>query len=327
MARNAQILVQNSDGEIYDFSGLIAQINWGGRKGAPARSLEVTFIDDDSYNRARSHIDVEKGSQVLFYWKEEELFRGLFMSQEQSDSKTMSLKAYDRGIYLSNNDDTFCYSYKTASHIFADCCKRFNIQTGDIVNTEYEIPELVKPDTTLWDVIADALSITYKETRKRYYPLCRGEAIHLIERRMNVSPWVIQLGKTLKNYSYSKSIEGLRTRIILKTRDGDILQEAENAELEQRFGTFQKIQRNNDEMNEGELYRFVNSVLAENNESTQSLDITATGLPDVISGTGIVASISSLDISKAYYVDQDSHTFEGNSHFMSLQLVPARDII
>ena len=55
------------------------------------------------------------------------LFRGMIMKQSHSNKKTMSITAYDNGIYLSNNKDTFNYKNITAAEVFKDCCKRFGL--------------------------------------------------------------------------------------------------------------------------------------------------------------------------------------------------------
>ena len=55
-------------------SGLVSKIRWRGRRGAPARALEVSFIDDDGYRRARAELDVEQGHSVIFCWRGVELF-------------------------------------------------------------------------------------------------------------------------------------------------------------------------------------------------------------------------------------------------------------
>ncbi|MDR1753321.1 MAG: hypothetical protein LBR74_00215, partial [Eubacterium sp.] len=79
-------------------SDLVSKITWSGRKGASARTLQVEFIDDNGYLHERTGINVEQGHQCIFKYKDVELFRGMFMTQAQSQNKTMSVKAYDCSI-------------------------------------------------------------------------------------------------------------------------------------------------------------------------------------------------------------------------------------
>lgn len=309
----------------FDMTELVSSVRWTGRKGSAARSLSVTFIDDDGYGHDRTGIDVEEGHQCIFYWKGQELFRGLFMRQEQSRKKTMTVVAYDNGIYLANNKDTFNYTNKTASFIFKDCCARFDIPVGAVADTKYVIPELPKPKTTAWDVICDALSLTYKAAGIRYYPACRSESMTLIERRENVLQWVIETGVNLEDYTRTKSIESVKTRIKLLSKEGKVLAEATDADLEKKVGVFQDVVQINDEMTTAQLTELVNTTLAENNKPARALSVTALGLPDVITGIGVFIQIKELDIAKTYYVEEDSHVFDGNYHGMTLKLVLAAD--
>ena len=319
-------LIVVKDGGAFDMSGLVSRAKWQGRKGASARTLEIDFIDDDGYRHDRAWIDVEQGHQCIFHWKNEELFRGMFMLQEQSNEKTMTAKAYDNGVYLANNKDTFNYTDKKASEIFADCCLRFGIPQGQVADTRYRIPELPKPKTTAWDVIADALGLTFKATGVRYYPMSKGGRLSLIERRENILQWVIETGVNLEEYGQSKSIEKVKTRIRLLSKEGRVIASASDPALEKKLGVFQDIVPVMDEMNAGQLKELVNSTLAENNKATQMLSVSARGASEVVTGIGVFVAIRPLGISKTYYVEEDTHIFEGRDHSMSLKLSPANDI-
>ena len=324
MITHAKILVVKQ-GATFDMSHLVSRIRWRGRKGASSRTLEITFIDDDGYKRDRTGLNVEEGHSVIFFWKGEELFRGMFITQDQSRRKLLTAKAYDVGIRLANNKDTFCYTNKTATEIFIDVCGRFGIPTGEVADTGYTIPELPKPKTTGWDVICDALALTYKATGVRYYPTAQGERMSLLERRRNILQWVVETGVNLEDYTLTKSIERVRTRIVLLSGEGEVLAQAQNSGLEEKLGIFQEVLRIDDEMNEGQLEQLVNATLAENNAATQNLSIQALGQTDVIAGRGVFVAINPLDVSKSFYVERDSHTFDRRYHSMTLDLTPATD--
>lgn len=68
------IIIKGEQG--YDVTQLVETIKWKGRKGSAARSINVTLVDDDGYQHARSEIDIEKGHQCLFSYNGKELFRG-----------------------------------------------------------------------------------------------------------------------------------------------------------------------------------------------------------------------------------------------------------
>ena len=325
MIKHATVLLVKR-GVPEDVSLLVSRIRWRGRKGASARSLEIAMLDDDGYRRGRTGLNVEEGHSVIFYWKGKELFRGMFATQGQSRKKLLTAKAYDIGIRLANNRDTFCYTNKTATDIFLDVCGRFGIPAKEAAGTGYVIPELPKPKATGWDVVMDALALTYKATGVRYYPAAFGDAMSLLERRRNILQWVVETGVNLSEYSYTKSTERVRTRLALLSSGGKVLARAQNEALEAKIGIFQDVGRVDGGMNAGQLDQLVNASLAENNQATQTLSLdNVLGQADVISGRGVFVAIKPLGISRAFYVDTDSHMFDRRHHSMSLGLTPAFD--
>ena len=309
----------------YDMSELVIEIKWKGRKGSSSRSLDVTLIDDDGYKHARSKINVEKGHQCIFKYNGTELFRGIIMSQKQSNKKQMNITAYDNGIYLANNKDTFTYENKTASDIFKDCCKRFGLPMGKVADCKYKIPELTKSNTTAFDAIADALSLDFKNTNTRHYVMSEKGKLKLLTRRENIVQWVIETGQNIKSYSYTKSIENIKTRIKLVSKEDTVLAKETNKELEKKIGIFQDINKPEEGLKKAQLTKLAKTLLEEESTPERTLQIEAIGIPEVISGVGVRIIIKALDLSRTFYVDEDTHTFSDRSHKMSLKLNYAND--
>jgi hypothetical protein len=310
----------------YDISQLVETVKWKGRKGTASRSITVTLIDDDGYKHARSEIDVEEGHQCIFSYKGEELFRGIIMSQSQSNKKRMQFTAYDNGIYLSNNKDTFCYENKTASDVFSDCCTRFGLPVGEVAKCSYKIPELTKSKTTAWDAIADALSLDFDATGIRHFVSSSKGKLSLLTRRENILQWVIEVGQNLSTYTYSRSIEKIKTRVKMVSKEGTTIAEKSKAELEQKIGIFQEVDKPDESLTTAQVNDLINSILDEKSTPERTLSVDAVGIPEVISGIGVFIVIPELGLSRTFYVDEDTHTFKDNSHTMQLKLNYASDI-
>lgn len=318
------IIIQGS--KSYDVTQLVEKIVWKGRAGSSSRTLTVTLVDDSGYKHARSNIDVEEGHQCYFTYDGTELFRGIIMSQTQTQKKKLKFTAYDNGIYLANNKDTFTYENKTATEIFKDVCTRFGLPTDEVASCTYKIPELTKSKTTAFDAIADALSLDYDATGIKHYVSSDKGKISLKIRRQNILQWVIEVGQNLITYSYTKSIEDVKTRVKMVSSEGTTLAEAANETLEAKIGVMQDIQTPDESLTTAQINALIKTVLAEENETSKTMDIEAVGLPDVISGIGVYIIIPDLDISNTFYVDSDTHTFEDNKHTMSLKLTYATDL-
>lgn len=126
-------------------------------------------------------------------------------------------KGVDNCIYLSNSKDSFSYKKKTATQIFKDCCKRAGLTVGSAVDTGKKISELVKSNSTYWDVIQEALSETYKSTGRRYYVRSEKGKIYLWQRKdVNTMP-ELSVATNTETYEQTRSIYDTRTRIKLIT--------------------------------------------------------------------------------------------------------------
>ena len=320
-----QLLVVK-DKKTIDMTNLVQSVRWSGRKGSSARTITVTMIDDDGYRHARSGIDVADGNQCVFLVDGKERFRGILMNQNQGDKKQLKFKAYDNGIYLANNKDTFVYKNKTADQVFSDVCSRFGIPPGEVAKCSYKIPELTKSKTTGQDAVLDALGLDYKATGTRHFISSDKGKLSLLQRKDQVISFVVDGDANLYGYSYTKSIESIKTRVRMISKEGTTLAEKSNSALEQKIGIFQEIQQPDESLTKAQVKDLVGSVLDTLDDPEETLTLNILGDPDVISGKAILVKIPHLGISRAYYVDSDDHAFEDNMHTMSLTLTTAAEI-
>jgi len=318
------IIVKSSTG--YDVTNLVESIQWRGRKGTPTRSINVSLLDDDGDGHARSEIDIEKGQHCIFSYNGQELFRGLIMSSKQNQDKKLSFMAYDNGIYLANNQDTFSYTNFTATEVFKDCCARFGIPYSQASSTSYRIPELTKPKTTAWDAIADALSLDFEAIGIRHFVTSDKGELKLTTRRENIMQWVIESGANLITYTHSNSIEKIKTRIKMVSKEGTTVAEKSNSALEGKIGVFQGIEKPDESLTSAQLQELVSTILEEQSTPDKTLEVEAIGIPEIMAGIGIFVIIPHLGLSRTFYVDEDNHSFNDQAYTMKLKLNFANDL-
>ena len=323
---NYQLLLFKSSTKGDDITRLCQRIEWAGRKGAAARTLTARLLDDDGAKHERSGIDVAEGHQVMFLVDGEEQFRGIIMNTKETRKKLLTFKAFDNGIYLSNNADTFCYENKRADEVFTDVMTRFGLPIGTVSPCSYVIPTLTKSKTSGFDAIADALSLEYDNTRIRHYIASSKGKISLLTRKENILKWVLEPTTNLIDYTLSKSIEKTRTRIKLLSDEGTVLAEAADAEMEKKIGMFQAVEKPDETLTQAQLTALAKSICAEKAVVGNTFSLNAMGITSVISGIGVFIRIPHLNVSRTYYVDADNHIFEGEKHTMNLSLNLANDI-
>ncbi len=318
------IIIKGTTG--YDVSECFESITWSGRKGAAPRSIKFTLLDDDGEQRKRVSVDCEKGDQCVMYENDNELFRGIIVTHTQSNKKKLVITAYDNMYYLANNKDSFCYTNCTATQIFNDCMTRIGMTGGTAAETGYVIPELPKAKTTYYDVLLDALSTTYKANGCRFYISSEKGEIHLRRRAENTLQWVLEVGSNVTDYEYTKSIEGIKTRVRLLSKEDAVVYEEINSELEESIGTFMEVKSVDDDYNEAQMQELVKSVFEEKGMPQKTLKVSGIGITDAISGGCVYVIIPHLGIKRTFYIDQDTHTITRRSHTMTLKLNFADDI-
>lgn len=309
-----------------DCSELISKVTFSGRKGAAPRSVEAVLLDSEGYSQGRAEIDCSEGKLCVLSLKNKELFRGLIMTDTAGSTRKLTFKAYDNCIYLTNNTDSFSYKKKRADQIFKDCLKKLGLPAGTVVNTGYVIPELIKPRTTFWDVIEDALSQTYRSTGKRYYVSSAKGKISLKRRIASEQAVVFEPAANIETYERTRSIENTRTRLKLTTSKGKVKKQYTDTALEKKIGMFQEVQSVDNDVTATELNRQVKVFKAEKSVVSQSLKITGPGDISLVSGGCVYVKIPHLDTERVMYIDEDTHTFENGSHKMTLKLNYAKTI-
>ena len=305
----------------YDVSECIVSVKWSGKKGSPARQINVTCLDDVKYWKSLGlEWEILKGLRCVFYWNEEELFKGLITDTSQSNQATMTFTAYDYGIYFTNSGNTFVYEKKTLGEIVIDCCQRAGVLYDVIAQTDYKIPDITKPTAKYWDVIQSAMQQTKKKTGKVYYIRFSDNACHLFERRDRLLQWVLATGENIISYTYTNSIQQTKTRIKLIDSKNKTVVTKNDDELEALIGTFQDIQQLDEGNTKAEFEQCAERLLNVEKIPQRTLSINATGITEATSGNCIYVMIDKLNWGRSFYIDEDTHTFKGNAYQMSIKI-------
>lgn len=316
---NIQLLIGRGS-TFKDCTELVNRITFSGRKGAAPRTLEVVLLDSEGYSHGRSGVDCSSGQLAIFLVNGKEVFRGLIMTDNAGNGRTVKFKAYDNCVYLSNNKDSFSYKKKRADQIFKDCLKKLGLKAGSVKKTKHKISEITKKGTTYWDVIQEALSQTYKATGRRYYVSSSGGKISLLQRKAKTSMKVFDTDTGISDYERSRSIENTRTRVKMTTSKDKTKKTWKDKSLEKKIGRFQDVVSVDEKVTATELKKQLATFKEEKAVVSQSLKITGEGDISLRAGGCIYAKIPGIDTEQIMYIDEDTHVFENGSHKMTLKL-------
>lgn len=308
----------NHDSEVFDATEATSSVKWSGKNESASRSVTVTMLNDRTRN-ANFKLLPEEGWHCILY-DEIEIFQGIITKISESRGNSMTVTAYDLGIYLSNNKDTFVYEGYTLSEIFIDVCSRYGVPYDSVCSSSACIESIVKKNSTAYDVLTTAMEEEYKATGIKHSIVASKGKLSLIERKEHLVEWMIESGRNISAYTYTRSIEKIKTRVKLYSKDNVAVAEEANTALEAKIGVFQDSQSTNDDASEGEIYELAKSLLDEQGKPSVSLSVTADGKSELISGRCVYCVLKPLDIAASYYIDSDTHTFSGGRHQMSLTL-------
>jgi hypothetical protein len=285
------------------------------RRGT-AGKLKFTVVKDDK-------VGFTEGNAVALKIDGTPMFYGFIFTQKRDKEQHIEITAYDQLRYLMNKD-TYVYKNKTAADVLQFIALDFNLNLGSVVSTGYTIASRVEDNSTLFDIIYNALDLTLTNTGKLYVLYDDFGKLTL----KNLSEMKLDLvidEETGENFDYSSGIDKdtydkiklsyendeTGKRDIFVVQDGSHINEWG---VLQYFDTIQKGE--NGEAKAAALLSLYNS-------KTRQLKITnAFGDTRVRAGSMVIINLELGDMKVQNYmlVEKVTHTFTENYHTMNLTL-------
>lgn len=312
------------DAATYDISENIIQgFTWKGKKESPCRTLSFRFLDTEN------KIDIITGDKVIMLDDEaNELFRGIILKAGVNQDRIYNVRAYDSAYYLLKNFDTFSFKKKTAAQIFTEVCNRFQIKIGETVNTNFVIDGLTCVNKSLIDVIIQALSITYKNTGIRYYIRSEKGKLNLLKRREQAQILVLEEGVNINSFNIVDDATDIKNRVKIETSAG-VLENSfikNSAESQLKYGILQYYKKQTEFIMPGAASDLASKILKEKNKIKKDISVECLGDTNIISGNAVILNLPDLNITKAFYIDSDTHTFRDGLHTMSVSLKETNEV-
>lgn len=285
------------------------------RKGCPGE-LQFKVIKDDV-------LTISEGDAVRMKVNGKNVFYGFIFKMKRDKQKIITVTAYDQLRYFKNKD-TYVYENKTASELIKMIAADFNMQTGTIENTKFKIASRVEENTSLFDMIQNALDLTLQNQSNMYvmYDDFGKIALKSLE-SMRLNLLIDE--ETGENFDYTSSIDDKtynKIKLIYDnektgTREVYISKDSKNINA---WGVLQYF----DTLQEGENGKTkADALLSLYNKKTRNLSIkNAFGDVSVRAGSMVVVmlDLGDVKIKNLMLVEKCKHEFKENQHFMTLTL-------
>lgn len=306
----------------------VRSVTWSGDVKQACRKLELSLAN--TINGEVQIIKITPGKAIIFKEDGVELFRGVIFDYGVSSDGMASLTAYDEAIYLTKNQETKRFVKKTASAIIRELCGQFGIPVGNIADTQYVIPKLIFREKTLYDMITMALTVTKKQTGRRYFLYADKGKINLVERKTQVSKWILEDRQNIMSASRSISIDDVRTQVKViasdEKRKDQTLAFVKDAAASKAYGIMQHVEQADEGVTKSQAEQRAKQLLADMKKPKDEIKVDVFGIHEVIAGKAVYVRQKMTNVIGGYYVQSDSHTYEDGSHTMSLDLSLTDDL-
>jgi hypothetical protein len=285
------------------------------RKDMPGK-LTFSVVED-------SVLSFTEGSAVRFRYKGNRMFYGWVFTKKRSKEKIINVTCYDQIRYLKNKD-TYVYKNKTAADVIRMIANNFSLQLGTIEATQYTIPTRTESNTTLLDMIQNALGLTTQNKGKMFIFYDDFGKLTLKSLENMKIPLVID-SETAETFDYTSSIDEHtynKIKLIYSKEEGGTREVyiAQDSSKMNEWGVLQYF----DTLQEGENGKAkADALLKLYNTKTISLKIPgALGDSRIRGGSMLIVNLDLGDMGLQNWmlVEKCVHTFKENEHYMDLTL-------
>ena len=288
------------------------------RKGQPGK-MAFKVVQDEL-------LDIQEGYRVIVQRGDTGIFFGFVFARKLDKDNIVSITCYDQLRYL-KNEQIYNTVNKKASEIIKQLAEDFQLQVGDIADTEYVIPRFRAGTQTLFDLMQTALDMTTEAT-KNLFVLYDDFGKLTLKNINDMRVDILIDSETAENFSFGSDIDkDTYNEIVLyfdnkDTNAHEISNIAYDTENIANWGLLRKIKSVNPEkpINLDELAK---AMLKRYNRVRRTLTIrNALGDDRVRGGSSLFVKlyIDKQEINMKMLVEAVKHTYTNNVHFMDLTL-------
>lgn len=311
------IWTKKKDGSEKNITNVVGSTTWGGSIEQAAREATITVLNapNDS-NITKLKLNIAPGDILKLYEGDTLIFYGEVQTSEKRDEiGTVSYKARDLLDHLLRINHKQKFKNKTAEAITKELCKKYGITTGSIVATKKVIKKLIIDDSSLYDIIMTAYTKASKSTGKKYMAYMSGKKLCVKAKGATVSNYELDEYKNLSEASYEETIENMVDQVKIYNDKGKQVGAVKNAAHIKRYGIYQSVYTKEKGVNaQTAAKNMLNGIEKKVNVSTIDGNIKC------ISGNAVKVTDTATGLKGIFWIQNDSHTWEGGRHTMNLEL-------
>lgn len=307
-----KLICQKASGEKIDITNLLINVTWSGDYKSCARKLEFSLMSSPM-DKNIPKVDIPLMSVISFYEDDNELFRGFVYEREKSSDNAMSFLCYDYCAKLNDIKVSKNIKNQTASTIYNNFLTEYGLNKGDIIQANTGVTKVFL-GVTAYDMIMTAYTEEAKNTGKKYMLYSRGNKFYASEKGIVKLKLSFEEGKNILSSSFKESVSNMVNKVLIVDENGNKVSEVKNEEWHKTYGLFQDVYK----QQEGKDSNAEAKAMLKDIEQTCSL--TGFGDTTCITGYGVQVKDTHTGLVGLFYIDSDTHTWEGGNYTIDLEL-------
>ena len=307
-----KLICQKASGEKIDITNLLINVTWSGDYKSCARKLEFSLISSPM-DKNIPKVDIPIMSTIIFYEDNNELFRGFVYEREKTSDNAMSFLCYDYCAKLNDIKVSKNIKNQTASTIYNNFLTEYGLNKGDIIQANTGVTKVFL-GVTAYDMIMTAYTEEAKNTGKKYMLYSKGNKFCASEKGIIKLKLSFEEGKNILSSNFKESVSNMVNKVLIVDDNGDKISEVQNEEWHKAYGLFQDVYK----QQEGKDSNAEAKAMLKDIE--QTCNLTGFGDTTCITGYGVQVKDTHTGLVGLFYIDSDTHTWEGGNYTIDLEL-------
>ena len=307
-----KLICQKATGEKIDITNLLINVTWSGDYKSCARKLEFSLISSPM-DKNIPKIDIPLMSIISFYEDDKELFRGFVYEREKSSDNSMNFLCYDYCAKLNDIKVSYNIKNETASSIYNKFLTEYKLNKGDVAQANAKIKKVFL-GTTAYDMIMTAYTEEAKKTGKKYMVYTKGDKFYSSEKGNVKLSLSFEEGKNILSSNFKESVSNMVNKVLIVDDNGNKVSEVKNDEWLKTYGLFQEVYKKEENKDSNtEAKTLLNGI-------EQTCSLSGFGDTTCITGYGVQVKDTHTGLVGLFYIDSDTHTWEGGNYTIDLEL-------